>query len=106
MASPETLARILDSIADGVVTLDREWRVVHVNRAAEAILRRGREALIDRDFWLEFPELLGSTLDTELHHALAEQETVTFETTHPSLGVTLEVRAHPSPDELSFSLRD
>jgi len=106
MASPETLARILDSIGDGVVTLDREWRVVHLNRAAAAILRRDREALIDRDFWLEFPGLLGSTLDTELHHAVAEQKTVTFEATSPGLGITLEVRAHPSPDGLSFSFRD
>jgi PAS domain S-box-containing protein len=106
MASMETLARILDSIADGVVALDRQWRVVHVNRAAEDLLRRPREELIGGDFWLAFPELLGSSFDTELHRAVAQQETVTFEAAHPTLGVTLDVRAHPSADGLSFSFRD
>ncbi len=100
------LARILDNIADGVVALDRQWRVVHVNRAAEELLRRPREGLIGRDFWLAFPELLGSSFDTELHRAVAEQEMVTFEAAHPTLGVTLDVRAHPSADGLSCSFRD
>src|SRR5262250_2544802 len=98
MASPETLARSSTAslTESSPWTANGEW-FTSTARAA-AILRRDREALIDRDFWLEFPELLGSTLDTELHHAVAEQKTVTFEATSPRLGATLEVRAHPSPE--------
>jgi PAS domain S-box-containing protein len=41
--SPERLATILDSISDGVFTVDGEWRITSFNRAAEEITGIPRE---------------------------------------------------------------
>jgi PAS domain S-box-containing protein len=103
------LARILDSISDGFITLDRQWRFVYLNRAADETLRqsgRTRDELLGKNLWVEFPELRGSTFDTEYHRALAEQVTVTFEAFYPPLNAWLEVRAYPSLEGLSFSFRN
>jgi len=47
-ASPDTAAVILDSVADGVFTVDREWRITSFNRAAEAITGVSRGEAVGR----------------------------------------------------------
>jgi PAS domain S-box-containing protein len=45
---------ILDSIADGVFTVDRDWRITTFNRAAERITGVPREEAIGRPCWEVF----------------------------------------------------
>ncbi len=45
---PDWRATILDSIADGVFTVDREWRVTSFNRAAEEITGISRDEAVGR----------------------------------------------------------
>jgi PAS domain S-box-containing protein len=45
---PENVGVILESIADGVFTVDREWRITSWNRAAEAITGFDREETIGK----------------------------------------------------------
>jgi PAS domain S-box-containing protein len=40
--------RVLDSVADGVFTVDAEWRITSFNRAAEAITGMSREEVVGR----------------------------------------------------------
>ncbi len=46
--SPEAAQIILDSVTDGVFTVDREWRITSFNRAAERITGIAREDAIHR----------------------------------------------------------
>jgi len=45
---------ILDSVADGVFTVDRDWRITTFNRAAERITGVPREEAIGRQCWQVF----------------------------------------------------
>jgi len=45
---------ILDSIADGVFTVDLDWRITSFNRAAEQITGIGREEAVGRHCWEVF----------------------------------------------------
>jgi len=45
---------ILDSIADGVFTVDLDWRITSFNRAAEQITGIGKEEAIGRQCWEVF----------------------------------------------------
>ena len=42
---------ILDSIADGVFTVDKDWRITTFNRAAERITGVPRKEAIGRECW-------------------------------------------------------
>jgi PAS domain S-box-containing protein len=46
--NPETAQVILDSITDGVFTVDREWRITSFNRAAERITGVPRDQAVGR----------------------------------------------------------
>ena len=45
---PREYQVILDSIADGVYTVDMDWRVTFFNKAAESITGIGREEAIGK----------------------------------------------------------
>jgi signal transduction histidine kinase len=98
----------VDDISDGFVTLDHEWRIVYLNRAADEMLRplgRTPDTLIGKNIWTELPELRGSELDTECRRAVAEQVTLTVQTFYPPLKAWLEGRAYPSSAVLSVYFR-
>src|SRR3982750_1145578 len=48
-------ASVLEAIADGFVTFDREWRFGYVNRVAAELLNRGPEDLVGRVLWDLYP---------------------------------------------------
>ena len=59
-ATERRLAGTLESISDGLMTLDGDWRFTYVNREAERLLGRSRDDLLGRILWDLYPELIGS----------------------------------------------
>ncbi len=51
---PNWQETILESIADGVFTVDGDWRITYFNRAAEAITGVSREEALGRQCWEVF----------------------------------------------------
>lgn len=105
-ALPDRLHDTLELLSEAFFILDHRWRFAYLNRAAEGLLARSREELIDCNIWEEFPEAVGTESDVEYHRALSEQITVRFEQHYPPLGKWFEAEAHPVPDGLAVYFRD
>jgi len=108
-AANRRVVQVLDSITDGFMTLDREWRVVYANRRAEETigrLRRSPDGLVGKVLWEEFPDLVGSMIQREYERAVRDGVTVQFEFFYPPLGAWFELRGYPSPDGLSVYFQD
>jgi PAS domain S-box-containing protein len=103
---------ILESITDKFSAVDREWRYTYINERALAQARsaKGREIAADDvlgvSCWEFLPELVGTTIDRELHRAMREQRLVEFEAYSEASANWLEVRAYPSEDGLSIYAHD
>lgn len=102
----DKLASMVGSIADGFLTVDRDWRITFLNGEAERSLERRRSDVIGRVVWEEFPEAAGSRTQREFERAMAESVTVGFEEFYPWLGRWFEVRACPMDGGLSVFFRD
>src|SRR5207253_1735731 len=50
----------LESISDGFVALDPEWRFTQLNALAEKLLGRSRRELLHKSLWEQFPTLEGT----------------------------------------------
>jgi PAS domain S-box-containing protein len=66
------LAQILDSLPDGILLLDEDWRIIYANRTAREISRIADEDLNNKTHWELYPETLGTQVeqlyrDTMLH---------------------------------------
>ena len=48
---------ILESISDGFIALDNDWKFVYLNPAGEKIIGSTAESVIGKDFWEHFPGL-------------------------------------------------
>lgn len=97
---------ILEKTSDGFFAVDRDWKFTFVNRQAEKLLDRRREDLIDKDFWIEFPEFTRDAFEKNYRRAMSEQVVVEFEASDASGQVWFELLAYPSGGGVSVFLRD
>ena len=103
----QQVSRVLEAMPAGFYSLDRDWRFTHVNAAAEKILLRGREELLGRIIWDEFPAAVGSVFEEGYRRAVATGQQVSFPAYYPPpLDGWYELRAWPSPDGLSVYFLD
>lgn len=106
----QQVSRILSSITDAFCALDRDWRFIYLNAAAERIFQvifQGvpRE-LIGRNLWEEFPRAWDSEFGRELRRAMTEQTPFAYEAFYRPAATWLEIHAYPTPDGLSLYFRD
>ncbi|HLL48835.1 MAG TPA: PAS domain S-box protein [Longimicrobiaceae bacterium] len=105
-AARERVETVLESIADGFLALDAEWRLTYVNRAAEFLLHCDRAAVLGRDVRELFGEDAHPALFAELRRAAERHDSAELEEFHPRLASWLEFRVFPSPDGLTLHVRD
>ena len=98
--------RMLDSITDGFVGVDCDWRYVRANAQALASLSMRADELLGRRIWDVFPELVGSETQTRLEEAMRSGDSETFDLYMEQQKVWFEVRAFPSDDGLAVYFRD
>jgi PAS domain S-box-containing protein len=94
----EQAAAILESITDGFVALDSEWRFTRVNAEAERINGIRREDQIGKTQWELFPATRGTLLESEWRRAVAEQVTVGFEFYYEPWDSWFQNKAYPTKD--------
>lgn len=90
------LAAVLDSIGDVYFVLDRDWRLVMFNSAAEAFFGPNRERMLGHTIWEFYPRDPGSPITHALEQAMIEG--VAARVTASSRlkpGRTVEIRATP-----------
>ena len=101
------ITAILESISDGFVVFDREWRYTYVNPAATRLLRKSREELLGQSLWDLWPAAAGTPAGPVYHRAMEERVPVQFEAFYPEpLNAWFEVRCSPSPEGLSLFFTD
>ena len=100
------LTSTLDSMSDGFYMVDRDWRFTFLNEQAELLLGRGREELLGRNIWAEFPTAVGTVFEREYRRALADNVTVAFEEYFGFLDGSFSVRGYPSEQGLAVYFSD
>jgi PAS domain S-box-containing protein len=94
----EQASAILESITDGFVALDSEWRFTHVNAEAERINGIRRADQIGKNQWELFPATRGTVLEREWRRAVAEQVAVQFEFYYEPWDAWFQNKAYPRKD--------
>jgi two-component sensor histidine kinase len=107
--SERRASMILDSIDDGFISLDKDWRIAFISGQGERIFRQlglNREALIGTVFWEAFPELLGSPFEDCYRRAVSEQTAASIEGYYSPLDTWFDVRAYPFAEGVSIHFLD
>jgi PAS domain S-box-containing protein len=103
----ERITSILESITDGFVVLDSQWRYTYVNAMAERIFGQSREELLGKNCWEVFPAAVGTIGYRECHRAMSEGVRVQFEDAYEPCGRSFTNRVYPTPEGgLSICFQD
>jgi PAS domain S-box-containing protein len=97
----------LDSITDGVLVLDHDWRYTLVSARAAAIVGIPADKLVGGIVWELFPAAVGTRFYDGYHQAVATGLPVHFEEHYPApLNMWLECHCYPTQDGLTVYFRD
>jgi PAS domain S-box-containing protein len=96
------ITTILESITDGFVTVDKSWKVKYWNKAAEEMLGRRRENIIDKNLWESFADTIPTRFYSEINKAMDENSPVHFEEYYPAADTWFADSVYPSKDGLSI----
>jgi PAS domain S-box-containing protein len=105
-ALADQLRQTLESIGDGLLALDRDWRITVVNSEAERLLGHSREQMLGHNLWMVFPDAVGTLFEDEYRRAVADQRPRTFAAVFDPLGIEFEVSAYPHDRGLTVYFRD
>lgn len=104
----DAVSAVLASVADGVAILDADWRILYLNRQAEALVSPAAQGaeLIGRNHWEAFPETAGTPLEATYRRAMAERTPAELQTYYPPLAAWFHVRVFPSAAGLTVFFQD
>jgi PAS domain S-box-containing protein len=108
-ASEQRATDIVQSISDGFITMDLDWRITYLSaRGAEMLspLDKTVTSVLGKNHWEEFPHSLGSPVEENYRRAMREMIPVQFEVFYDPLDAWLDIRAYPSSSGLSVYFLD
>jgi PAS domain S-box-containing protein len=105
-AANQRLADLLETMSDGFVSLDREWRYRAVNRKAGEMLGRDPADLIGRHIWTEFPDVVGQSFQRAYERAMNDGQGSLLEAHYARWDRWYENRIHPAADGISIFFTD
>jgi PAS domain S-box-containing protein len=101
------LQTTIDSITDGLLIIDRDWRYTFVSETAARIIRMRSEDLLGKSVWELFPYAKGTKFFNGYHRAVETGKPVAFDEFYPEpLNMWLECHCVPGEEGLSVYFRD
>lgn len=102
----EQVSQILESITDGFVAIDRDWRFTYVNNEGEKLLGKMREEMVGRSVFEVIPDMEGSTFHRKYAKAMERRVPVVFEEHSLLVDKYFAVHAYPAENGVSVYFRD
>jgi diguanylate cyclase (GGDEF)-like protein/PAS domain S-box-containing protein len=90
----QRLEIVLESISDGLLAVDAEWRIDLINSRAADMLGEPRQLLLGRDF----REAVEIAVIEAVRHVMERRQPMSFEHFANAAGRWLDYRLSPSPD--------
>jgi PAS domain S-box-containing protein len=107
-AAMKKVINTLESIGEVFFQLDKDWRIVMVNKLYEGLVKHSRQEMLGKDFWKTFPQYRRS--DTEyyrrFHAAMKERKIQHFVDYSPTHSAWFEFRVYPTEEGISIFARD
>ncbi|MBW4538684.1 MAG: response regulator [Myxacorys chilensis ATA2-1-KO14] len=96
------LQEVLSTLRDGFFVLDHHWRYLYINDRQLEIAEMQREAVIGKNVWDFFPDLVGTEFYDRLHQVMREKTPVQFEYYYSAWNRWFENRVYPTPNGISI----
>lgn len=97
---------ILDKTTDAFFEIDNDFRMTHINKRAQRILRLSESNALGENLWDIFPDAVDTIFYHEYIRAAETQQVAEFDAFFEPLDTWFEVHAYPTPYSLSVYFQD
>lgn len=97
---------LMESISDGFIALDKNWRFTYINKVAEQLLKKDAAELLHRNAWDEFPEVRNTIFYEGFQSAMRNRQSLVIEDYSTSLQKWVRIHVYPSEAGLSVFFKD
>lgn len=94
----EKLTSVIESITDGFIALDKEWRYTIVNKHHHLPKNKTVQEVLGHNMWEIYPEAAETAIYQKLYKAMEERAPVNFEAQSVYEGNWYEIAAYPYED--------
>ncbi len=106
-AARDQALAVLESITDGFLNLDRDWRFTYINSTGAQLVGSTLDELRGKTFWEIYPTTQGTILESEFQRAFQEKQAVEFENFYTPWQRWFSLKAYPTDTGgLSVYFRD
>ena len=89
----------LEHIPDAYFMFDRDFRILHMNPAAEELMKGGLRPQLGDSVWDLYPTIIGTEVEVNLRLAMDDRLSIEFEYCYQPWGRWLQHRVYPNPGE-------
>jgi PAS domain S-box-containing protein len=100
------ILRLLEGLDDGLIFLDREWRITFANRSARQISRIEPHQLNGPSHWDLYPATLGTAQEQVYRASMERRISLDHEFYYPPFGVWISLRTYPIAAGIAVHYRD
>ncbi len=101
-ASEARYRDLLESIQDGFMQLDRDWRFTYVNQRAARNVGLEPAAAIGKNIWEMFPEILGTPHERYYRQVMETRQPAQFKIPGVLTQQSYDIRVYPSVEGISI----
>lgn len=102
----EKLTSVIESITDGFIALDKEWKYTFINKHHHLPNNKSAEDVLGKNMWEIYPEAVGTTIYQKFHQAMIERIPVNFEIQSIYEDLWYEIAAYPYEDGICCLLKN
>jgi diguanylate cyclase (GGDEF)-like protein/PAS domain S-box-containing protein len=99
-------AAVLDSMSDGFIAIDHEWRVIYVNARGAEIQGCSPESQLGRKLFEVYPDAVGTAFESAYQKAMTERVLVQIEEYYPPWDRWFNQRIYPTADGIAIFFVD
>ncbi|MBD2028842.1 PAS domain S-box protein, partial [Phormidium sp. FACHB-322] len=99
--SEERTRNVLESIAEAFFALDQDWRFAYMNQSGGVLLDRPPDDLIGKNFWEEYPGVMGSEFERIYRGAMEDRVAGSLTAFYPDHERWYEVRTYPAANGIA-----
>ena len=104
--STSDILRFVETIADGIIFLDRDWRITYANEAARRISRIEPQHLNAASHWELYPDTVGTPQETAYRRSMEERISLELELYYAPFDVWITLSTLPIPSGLAVIYRE
>lgn len=97
----QRLLNTLENMSDAFYLLDRQWRLVYIDQAADRLMGKERVQGVGRVLWDLFPYLLDTPIHAGFLQAILHNKPFHYEYYSNLMQNWIELDAYPSPEGLA-----